>query len=166
VPMPFPEIGDIPPPPSRERCPRGASSPIFLPSDLTPSEILDILQNIELLTPVDVYLGDTQLVDSTAIHDIILADLTPEMTVAPMTPKQLEDIIEEIEPDAIVIKVTTAETEPVMATLSQSLKEVVFAVIKMDCYSQKNCPKSFGQKLRHILKLKFSNTKIFNTKIF
>lgn len=122
-----PEIGDIGPIPPIDRVRRGHKCPIFLPAELPPKDVMEILENIELpgdiffdcfyFTPVDVFLGDTQIIDNTALEDITPDEVKLGQMPSPMSPEKLEEIIELIPPNTIIIKVVTPETEPVFAIL-------------------------------------------------
>ena len=112
-----PEIGDIGPIPPIDRVRRGHKCPIFLPAEMPPKDIMEILENIELPTPVDVFLGDTQIIDNTILEDITPDEVKLGQMPSPMSPEKLEEIIEFIPPNAIIIKVVTPETEPVFAIL-------------------------------------------------
>lgn len=48
----------MPKPPPKNRVRRSTTSPIFLPSETSPEEIAELLPKIDLLSPIDIYVGN------------------------------------------------------------------------------------------------------------
>ena len=57
-PMNFPELIEMPKPPPKNRVRRSTTSPIFLPAETSPEEIAELLPKIDLMSPIDIYVGD------------------------------------------------------------------------------------------------------------
>ena len=75
-PLNFPDLIQMPNPPPKNRVRRGTNSPVFLPPDTSPDNILDIIPKIDLLTPVDIYVGDELVVENVVPSQILPEDIT------------------------------------------------------------------------------------------